>query len=387
MSEDRTIYTDNGDPIPYFYGNLDDYLDKTVLIFGASGQGKSTFIDSILYMIKDYIPNYLIVAPDTSAKPYRKKVPARCIKENLTKDTLIKIWERQTNITQVYNIANDIDILASLFNKSPSKHGLIQVKAICYSASKAIQAINNNTDMNFAQKKSQTSHIEELQAKKIKMLYKTSIRDMRSKLERLDLTDKESICLKYLDINPRLMIIIDDCSTKFELWMKMFPKKEGNTNPIEKIFYRGRHNFISLIFAAHDDKVVSTSLRKNARVTVYCGSKAVMASLNKTGGGFTPQDKKLAQRMSAVLFRKEANGADSHKKLCYLSTGSSSWQYHIADLYPEFSLGCDPLRKLTKKMPKIADNLLENPFLKSMIKSDDKPKKKRQPRYARRSRR
>lgn len=385
MNEDRTIHTEKGEPIPYFYGNLNDYLDRTVLIFGASKSGKTTIIESILYAIKDYVPNYLVIVPPTSEKAYKKKLPARCIKEDLTKDMLKKIWARQVNITQVYNIANDLDVLASLFSKKPNAEVLIMIKAVCMRAGQAIDTINSydTSQMNFAQKKSQTSHIENLKVSKIKLLYKKSIRDMRSKLEHMDLSDKETIALKYLDVNPRIMLIIDDCSTQFGLWMKMF---KDEANPVKDIFFRGRHNYISLIFAAHDDKIIDTSMRKNARLTIYCDSKALMASLGKTGNGFTPQDKKLAQNMANVLFKDESNGAKTYKKLCYVNNHRTPWQYHIADLYPEFNLGCEPLRDLVKKMPKVADNLASNPFLTKLIQSDTKPKNKRTPRYARSNR-
>lgn len=380
---DRTIYTKDGDPIPYFYGSVDDYLDKTALLFGGSGKGKTTVIEHILYTVKDYIPNYLVIVPRTSDKAYRKKLPSRCIKEDLTKQMLIKVWDRQYYITQLYNTANDADVLSSLFNKKPCRRVLVMIKAIIQRATESICAIDES-NMNFAMKKDQKAHIEDLRLKKITMLYKESIRQMRQKLSDIPLSDKETICLKYLDINPRLMLIIDDCSEKWQMWMKMFGKDE--INPFNSIFYKGRWQYISLVFAAHDDKLVDTGLRKNARVTVYCGSKALMASLSKTGSGFTSQDKKLAQRMATELFNDEDSSVKSHKKLCYVATDSSPWKYHISDLHPEFDLGCGPLRDLVGKMPKKEDDLAENPFLKGLITKKEKPKKKHLPRYASRRR-
>jgi hypothetical protein len=376
---DRTIYTKDGDQIPYFYGSVDDYTDRTVLLFGGSGKGKTTVIENILHTVKDRIPNYLVIAPRASIKAYRKKLPIRCIKEDLTKKRLTKIWNRQSNITQIYDTANDVDILAMLFNRLPDRRSLVMIKAITQRASDCIRDIDS-TDLNFAMKKEQKAYVEDMRLKKVTMLYKASIRQMRQKLSDMILSDKETVCLKYLDVNPRLMIIIDDCSEKWQMWQKMFGKSE--INPFDSIFYKGRHCYISLVFAAHDDKLVDTGLRKNARVTVYCGSKALMASLSKAGSGFTSQDKKLAQRMATELFNDGDTKVKSHKKLCYVSTDNSPWKYHIADLHPEFTLGCDPLRDLVDKMPAKEDNLAENPFLKGLIDKKETTKKKRTPRYA-----
>jgi hypothetical protein len=379
IMSDRTIYTKDGDPIPYFYGSVDDYVDRTVLLFGGSGKGKTTVIEHILYTVKDHIPNYLVITPRTSDKTYRKKLPARCIKEDLTKHMLTQIWDRQSNITQIYETANDVDVLASLFDKCPDRRALVMIKAIKQRAFDSVRAIDASS-MNFATKKDQKAHIEELQLKKVTMLYKASIRQMRQKLSNMQLSDKETVCLTYLDINPRLMIIIDDCSEKWQMWQKMFGKDE--INPFNSIFFRGRHNNISLVFAAHDDKLIDTGLRKGARVTVYCGSKALMASIGKSGSGFTSQDKKLAQRMATEIFNEDDSNVKSHKKLCYVATASSPWMYHVADLHPEYDLGCEPLRELVDKMPKKEDNLTENPFLKGLISQKEKPKNKRPPRYA-----
>jgi hypothetical protein len=377
--DDRIIYTSTDDPIYWFNGDVDDYLDKTIMIFGGTGSGKTTIIESVLKSVSKYIPNYIAIVPKTSNKAYVSKLPSLCIKEDLTKDTIEKIWDRQQHITQLYEIANDIDTLASLFRKYPDRQVHIMIRAILERAASKLQSIQE-CNLDHAKKKSQTIHIDELRNKKIKALYKKSIRQHRAKLETMDLNDKERVALIYLDINPRLMLIIDDSSEKFAIWMKYFKKSE--INPFEAILYRGRHNYITLVIAAHDDKLVATELRKNARVTYYCNSTALMASLNKQQSGFTSADKKHAQKIATEVFSSEDNGIKTYKKMCYIREDCRPWRYHIADLYPEFPLGCDPLIELVKKMPTVSTNLADNPFLKNIVGSQNKPKKRHQPRYA-----
>jgi type IV secretory pathway VirB4 component len=59
MEEERkTLYTSKNEPIRWFERTADCFLDKTTLIFGGTGSGKTTIIEEILYICKDYIPAY-----------------------------------------------------------------------------------------------------------------------------------------------------------------------------------------------------------------------------------------------------------------------------------------------------------------------------------------
>lgn len=375
IDENKTIYTEDNTPIQWFEADMQTYLDKTTLIFGGSSSGKTTIIEEILQLTKDYIPNYIVIAPKTSNKAYKKKLPARCIKEDLNKETLQKIWDRQYNTTQLYNTANDITNLESLFKRAPNRQSVVMIRVIIQSATNKINDIRNNKQLNFAQKKTQNSNIDDLRIRALHKLYKNSIRENKTNLLKMDLTIKEKITLEYLDFNPRLMLIIDDSSEKFQMWMKYYKKSE--INPFESIFYKGRWNYITLIFAAHDDSIVPPKLRKNARVTYFTNSSTLVASLDRKSSGYTSHEKKLAHKMADTIFTEEkGNYIKNHKKFCYIREDADPFRYMISDLYPEFSLGSDALVELTKKMPKVDDDLLDNPYLKDMVGQTKVSKKK-----------
>jgi hypothetical protein len=363
-TDSKTIYADDGTPIPWIEKNKDEYLDKVTLVYGGTNSGKSTLIEEIMYLCKDSIPNFLVIAPSTSTAAYKKKLPLRCIKEDFTKKLLLTLWKRQCAFTQLYNISNDISILESLFKKIPSRETSIIVAAMSQSAEKHRNFVNNNDTLNFAQKKAQISAIDTQLNKKLKIMYKKTIERFKSNLESMNLNDKETIALEYLNINPRLMLIIDDRSEQFKGWMKLF--KKGETNPIESIFYRGRHNYITAIIACHDDKLLDTELRKNARVAIYADSTALTSSLNKTQSGFSPQEKKIMFKIGNKIF-DDTGTIKHHQKFVFVRNSPVPYRYTIADIYPEFELGCIPMRDLTSAMPKIEDNLEDNPFVKSLV--------------------
>jgi hypothetical protein len=239
------------------------------------------------------------------------------------------------------------------------------LEAIKVKANNVISVINSS-NIDYAQKKSQITAIEELQNTKIKEIYQESIISHVDMLTKLDLEPNERIALENIDINPRLCIIIDDCSEKIQSWMKMF--KKGEVNCFDSILYRGRHNFITLIFAAHDDKLISTELRKNARVTIYTTSQSLITSINKPGNGFTSKEKKDVSRYATRVFGKDNGAIKNHQKLCYIREDSNPFRYTIANLYPEFTLGSKSLRCLIDLMPKKSDNLINNPYAQNTLK-------------------
>jgi molybdopterin-guanine dinucleotide biosynthesis protein len=367
--DSKTLYTVEGDAIPWMNKDYNNHLDKTTLIFGGTGSGKTTIIEEILYLLKDHVPNFLVLAPDTSNSAYCKKLPMRCIKDDLTKAKLIQLWERQRNATRLYNTANDITILERVFKKIADKQSIVLLECINRRTDQIINYIENNREYNIPQKKSQRSSVEELRNKKIKTIYKDAIRQNLDLLKQKQLDLHERIAVEFLDFNPRLCLIIDDCSEKFQVWMKMFKKSE--VNPFEAIFYKNRWNYLTLIFAAHDDKLVNTELRKNARITIYTNSQALVTSINRQGNGFTPKERKEAMRFANRLFGDEENkGIKTHQKLCYVREDAHPFKYTIATPYPDFTIGCEPTRKLIAKMPKKDDNIVNNPLIKDIVKKE-----------------
>jgi hypothetical protein len=291
-------------------------------------------------------------------------LPAKCIKEDLSKKKLQQIWNRQSNITKIYNIANNITVLKELFLKSNNNKIKLMIDAMKKSADIYNKRIDNDETLNFAMKKTKKSNLNDLLTEKLIMFYKKAIRESYERLTEFELTDDGRVALEHLDINPRFMIIIDDSSEKFKGWMKLFKKPE--TNVFESIFYRGRWNFITLVFAAHDDKIVDTELRKNARVTIFTNSSALNASLNKVSSGYGKKEKEEISNISNKIFANEET-IKTNQKFCNIREDMKPFRYTIADCYPDFVLGSDPFNNLIKKIPNEKDNKQDNPYLKELL--------------------
>lgn len=372
--DDKTIYTAQNDPIPWLEKDVNTYLDKNTLIFGGTGSGKTTVIEEILYLLKDSIPNFVVIAPKTSDGAYRRKLPEQCIKDDLTKEKILKIWERQLQVTKFYNIANDITVLESLYKLAPDMESEVMIDAIKTRTISALANVSAASSLNYGQKQSQKTAIEELRVSRIKDIYKNAIKQKYERLRKIILElsannpmkAKLTTALYFFDMNPRLCLIIDDCSEKFQRWMKFFKKNEDN--PLEAIFYKGRHNYITVIIASHDDKLINTELRKNARVIIYTNSQSLITSITRAGNGYSAKEQKEAARYASKVFGDDMGKIKTHQKLCYIREDSHPFKYLIANIYPEFSLVCDPTRQLVNRMPQVNDNLESDPVVQNLMK-------------------
>ena len=63
MASNTSLYTDEDDEIPLFTKDYSYFLNKSIILYGSSGSGKSMIMRDILYILKDHIPNILVIAP------------------------------------------------------------------------------------------------------------------------------------------------------------------------------------------------------------------------------------------------------------------------------------------------------------------------------------
>ena len=357
--DERTIKTQDGTEIKWLPKNKDYFLDKVTLIIGGTGSGKTTIIQEILYLIKDDVPITLVVANEISVKAYVDKVPIRCISKDITKTKLTNIWKRQSHLTQCYEVANNMQNIENLFNKIPSQSEKMHILALQQSFMRHKKIIESDTSLSFSDRKSQAATLNELYSNKLKESYKSAIRKNYLKLQELDLTTIERNTLEYLDVNPRLVIILDDVSDKFKCWMNMYGKND--TNIFKSIFFQGRHNYITVLFAVHADSVVVPELRNNSRVTIFTSSSTAMTAFSRTGA-YSTNERKLINSIAPYIYDCDS-GRKSYQKLCYIREDPYPIRYTIANLYPDFKLGCQPLMDLINRMPKKKDNLEDNPYI------------------------
>jgi hypothetical protein len=318
-----------------------------------------------MYLCREVIPNVLVVCNENSQKNYVGKVPSLCIKNDLTKNNLISIWSRQTDLKKVCNVADNLINLKNLYIRCRSNLTDTKLNNFEKEYNQHITKIKNDFDLNADSQQKQLNKLKDFYDDGVRKIYKQQIAKnlsiLYSAVDEMDILEK--VCLSYYDTNPKLMLIFDDVTEMFKKWMGYF-KKEAN--PFHSIFFQGRHNDISIVIAAHDNKFILPELRKNARNTFFTHMAPLTVSLRDS----MAHERRQIQTLATAVFdveNEEKTGIKKYQKYCYIREDTKPHRYMVATLYGSFEIGCRQLWDLSKKLEKKKDDLSKNKFATDLL--------------------
>jgi hypothetical protein len=357
MSEDRSLVLDDKSKIKWFTKNYNYYLNKTTIIYGRTNSGKSTIIDEIMWLCKDYVPTIFVIAPTNSSNnAYTDKIPSQFIFKDIDVEWLEKLLTRQKNSAGVYRNANKMEILKSIFNKISDDLSQTLELSIIKKAEVSIHLIDQS-NMEFASKKHQKTQILEDRDNMLRKLYKTNIRFHKIKLEQSNaLTKLEKSALSFLDFNPNLILILDDCASKFK---KLYKKSTA----IKEIFYEGRHYFFTTIISSQDDKEIDSELRKNTTISIFTTSQAATSNFERASNGYAKHEKIHAKKCIESVFKQDENDIKNYRKLVYVQNDSEPFRYTIANIYDNFRMGSLPMWEYSEKIKNKNDSIQKGNLL------------------------
>lgn len=276
----------------------DLFLDKTTCIYGGSGTGKSAVIAAILYLLRSVVPQILVVCPtDRENRTYSKKmVPLPLIHYRLDEDLLRRIWKRQEALSQIYAKVNEESILRRLYEKLR----LRDIDTVLQKAQSAkVETIKKLEEQYLDQRvrAEKIGEIESLYKEFFTMMYKTYVVRHRSMLTKMNLSPDEAFALKHIDINPKMVLVLDDCSAE----LNKIKSKEGKYL-LEQMFFQGRHVHITILIAVHDDVMLNSELRKNAYMSIFTQDLAANSYFERRSNGFTRQTIKQVSAWAKPVF-------------------------------------------------------------------------------------
>lgn len=312
------------------------FIDKTTLIVGPSGSGKSYFIKDILHCIRKKVPQIIVICPtDSSNKTYSGgMVRPPLIHSNLSEKLLITIWKRQEMYANLYARANQMSILEKLFKKLNLSNVNKCIDKIYMLKSSRIAEVQKEFP-NRTEQKRKVDDINDEFNKVLQILYKRYISENKDFLAKQKLTPDERCALRYLDLNPRMVIVFDDCSADF----KKIKTPEGKTI-LGKLFYQNRWALITVIIGIHDDKLLDSELRKNAYVTIFTRSTSSSSYFKRDTNGFPRSTSKLVEKWNPTIFQGD-------QKLVYLRNKDKFYKYTAED-HGEFTFGDDLIQEYCK---------------------------------------
>lgn len=280
----------------------DLFLNKTSILYGASCSGKSKFIEDILHKLRHLVKQIVVVCTSeptnhtyggTDSSP--GIVPKPLIHYKLTDEIIIKIWKRQEMLASMYSRANDPVILENLFNRLGMRDvNRILARADAAKAEQVVTVTEQYVDK--AVQKKKIAEIEEQFTEFKLLIYKRYIIANASTLSKMELSIEERHALKYIGLNPNMVLILDDCSADFN----NLQTKEAQT-ALSNMFFRGRHVFLTTIIALHDDTMLDVELRKNAFISIFTTKQSAFAYLDRRNNGLKSMQKKVTASFESTF--------------------------------------------------------------------------------------
>jgi hypothetical protein len=351
---DKSLFMTDKTRLKWMQKKYTHYLNKTTIVYGRTNSGKSTVIEEIMYLCKEHIPTVFVIAPTNSSNnAYTDKIPDQFIRKELDVEWLDKLLARQKNSAGAYINANKIEILQSLFKKVSDTTSQSLEQSIINKAHISLSYISEAV-MDFPQKKKQKNQILEHKNNMLRSLYKNTIRFNKVKLENnSNLHKTEKAALSFLDFNPNIMLILDDCASKFK---KLYKKSSA----IKEIFYEGRHYFFTTIISTQDDKEVDSELRKNTTVSVFTTSQSATSNFERASNGYPKHERIKAKTCVESVFNQQENDVTHYQKLVYIQGEADPFRYTIANLYDDFRMGSLPMWQYSEKIKSRKNSLNKN---------------------------
>lgn len=336
-------------PLPFIDKSPQNFFRRTTIAYGPSETGKSVITKWIMEILQPYIPNVIVICPTDGANDgYRGIVPERCIFTKIDVKTLQDIWRRQEEAVETYNRANRIDVLKSLFNKANDLTSQSIATRIERLTKTSLDMLANDRRINSAQRKEQTKAIEKSLATSLRNIYKKTIRNYGDRLQsRRDINEDERYAIKYIDFNPSLLLVMDDCQAEIAEWIK--------DTTVGQLFYQGRHQWVTTIMTMQSDTGkpgLPPGIRRNTFNNFFTDPNVAMSFFNNSANAFPNDIKKQASKCITEIFKENGSGIENYKRFVYSRLDKiAKLRYVIADEPENLRFGCPALWKLCDSIP------------------------------------
>jgi len=259
-------------------------LDKSVLVLGRSGSGKSTIVRDILHTLKGHIEQAVVINPTIDDNDgYTGIIPRVLIHKSLSETLLQSLWARQEAFCAKFKEYNRPHIIARLYDKAKTTKS---EKFIARTYERMRQDMTAVAGDGRA-----AENIKKLCEEFVLLIKKDTIHSARDKLT--NLTPEETESLNHLRFNPRLALIFDDCTSEIEEHKKSKMMKE--------IFYAGRHKLITLIIIVHDDGALKPSVKKSSACIIFTDSKSANSFFTRANNGFSSEERRKFNRAATDI--------------------------------------------------------------------------------------
>lgn len=321
--------------IKYLEKDAKYYINRSTILYGATGSGKTTILIEILYLLKDAVPNIFVFAPTANeTKDFDNIIPSALIYTDVDISVLTNIYTRQQAATKIYNKVNNIESIINLFKKIANPESIRKFDSVYSYAKQCISKIKNINS-------TESNEIIKMRDKYILSFCKSYIKKNKTQLNNMNLSNNEKYIVKYLNFNPNCIIIFDDCGAI----LKRFQGEEV----VKKILFQGRHIHVNLILNLQDDIKVDSALKKNAFVSIFTTARCASSYFERTSNSFSKSERLYAAKVIEHVFTSNTLKPD-YRKLAYIRDDKDPFRYTIANIYQKFTFGSRALVQLCNRV-------------------------------------
>lgn len=299
-----------GKAIPKVDDDKKYFLNVLTILFGPSGSGKSSLIMHILNTIRDVVPVGMVCCPTNATNgDYDNIIPAECIYDDLTADLMKKIFIRQGNVLAMYGMVRDIDILSPLFHMIADRSSIDKISKLDNLLETSIHKVQAAYDDDEVE--SVVDDMKSRHRKKVVKIMRSSIIESKRKFGKMQLTEMQRTILCNLEINPNLLLIVDDCAASIKEWRDLEETKQ--------LFFQGRHFKVTTILTMQNESIIPVPLRSNAHISIFTTKKIATTYFTKASSGASVEERKRIEKISSVVFANSDDSRPNYKKLVMFS--------------------------------------------------------------------
>jgi hypothetical protein len=343
--------------------------NKSIIFYGPTGSGKTTLIHDFMYIMRYLFPTVFIFAPtNAETHDYTKLVPMPLIYDSFTLEDIHRLYQRQKACANIYNIANDKEVLQKLYVRLADAHSKQYIGRLAAYREKALRQINDIYRDELGTRKTKADELEKTFDTKLVEHYKNTIAPRSHKLDGLNLNEHEQCAARYINLNPNTLVVFDDATTELlDLIKEGKKKKRGETTSkneetIKNFFFRGRWAYITHWYVFHDDAGLEPSIRKNAFYSIFTDKPTALAFFQKPANGFGAIEKKRAEAVINAVF-DPAISPSQYAKLIY-SRMEKKFYYVIADTHDRFQMCSKVVRDYCVRISRSESDFHDNnPYL------------------------
>lgn len=327
------------------------FIRKSTCMYGPSGTGKTVFTIHAMHLLKDTFPRVFVFSPTNQQNhDYDGIIPHALIFTELKLDFIVRLYEYQKMATDVYENANNLDILHELFMKVANPKHKKFIHLLLEAKKKAMNEVNN-TSRSVSEKRQREKEVDDVFTDVLRDAYKNVISSGKNPdiLAAQSLSKKERFSLKFRNYNPRVLVIFDDAMTEIGEMIKEGKKQKQPV--IQNFFYKGRHAHITSFYTFQNDKGLDSELRKNAFISLFTNKSEAVSYFSRSSNGFGPEEKKIALAACDEIF-KEENERRFCKMVYVRNDPKYKFQYVIAEEQEPFEMCSNLVRKYCKKIEK-----------------------------------